>query len=294
MKVKTILSGLLIFLICFIASSSCSKDQPKQDMVLVPAGDFMMGCNKAVDMECESDEKPYHKVYLDEFYIDKYEVTNEQYQLCVNVSRCRAAHYDDGSCWRTDSSSSNNWNQGVVSQEFRGGTNPVVCIDWSEAKTYCEYAGKRLPTEAEWEKAARGTDGRKYPWGNQSIASGQYGNFVDESAKRKYSGLTIIVNGYDDGYAGTAPVGSFPLGVSPYGAMDMAGNVSEWCADWIDLNYYKNSPRLNPRGPLTGPYRSVRGGSWDFHPKHLRSALRGRNYIVNRLNNTGFRCAKTP
>lgn len=248
------------------------------DMVYVSSGYFQMGCNSAVDNQCEDDEKPYHKVSLDSFYIDKHEVTVEQYGACVQGGKCKTPT-SDGYCNFGDP---------------RRNGNPMNCVDWSQAKAYCEWSGKRLPTEAEWEKAARGTDGRKYPWGNMPIGSAKFGNFADESGKRMFTNWKNFVEDYDDGFALTAPVGSFPAGASPYGALDMAGNVWEWVYDWYDANYYSASPEKNPPGPAAGQMRGLRGGSWSSSPKENRVSFRNKAAPLSRVDNVGFRCAKSP
>ncbi len=194
------------------------------EMVLVPAGEFTMGSNSGDD-----DEKPPHLVYLDAFWIDKYEVTNAFYKKCV----------DAGKCQRPNPTGSSTRNAYYGNTQFDN--YPVIYVAWADAKTYCEWAGKRLPTEAEWEKAARGTDGRTYPWGN------------DWDAKKLNSG--------EGGAGDTVAVGSYPAGASPYGVMDMAGNVWEWVADWYDASYYSKSPVRNPTGPSSGQTRGVRGGA---------------------------------
>jgi formylglycine-generating enzyme required for sulfatase activity len=220
------------------------------EMVLVPAGEFTMGSNEY------DDEKPPRRVYLDAFHIDKYEVTNAQYRRFVQATN-RAAP-----SWY--------WND----PKFNGSTQPVVGVSWHDAAAYCGWAGKRLPTEAEWEKAARGTDGRKYPWGEAWDAS--------------------RANSDDSKLGRTAPVGSYATGASPYGAQGMAGNVWEWVADWYAADYYQRSPERNPKGPESGQYRVVRGGSWVSAPLNLRASGRlnlstspdARGYYV------GFRCAR--
>ncbi|MBI3245402.1 MAG: SUMF1/EgtB/PvdO family nonheme iron enzyme [Deltaproteobacteria bacterium] len=181
-----------------------------------------MGCNAQVDTGCSNDERPGRMVFLDAFAIDIYEVTVAAYRQCVEAGKCTAPN-TGGSC---------NWNTSDRAQ------HPINCVDWSQANAYCRWAGKRLPTEAEWEKAARGTDRRVYPWGNAWDATK----------------ANVSTNG-------TVAVGSYPAGKSPYGALDMSGNVWEWTADWYADAYYHNGPVKNPKGPESGQVRSVRGGS---------------------------------
>jgi len=209
---------------------------PQDSMIYIPAGEFTMGSNEA------NNEKPIHKVYLDAYYIDKYEVTVGQFRKFCNAT---------GRTIPVQPS----WNQ--------GDNYPVVNVSWEDASAYASWAGKRLPTEAEWEKAARGEDSRKYPWGNEW--NGSYCNHG--------SGDSLHIDA-SDGYERTAPVGSFPQGASPYGVMDMAGNVWEWCQDWYDENYYKKSPSRNPTGSSSGSIRVVRGGGWSVPQSYCRSAYR--------------------
>jgi len=221
-------------------------------LVYVPAGEFLMGSADG-DADAYDDEKPQHRVYLDAFWMDRTEVTKDQYQQCVAAGKCAAP-----SCRGTGQ-----------------GNHPVVCVSWQDAADYCAWAGRRLPTEAEWEKAARGTDGRKYPWGNEAPDCNRlnYGGCVNNN---------------------TSAVGSYPKGASPYGALDMAGNVWEWVADWYDAKYYAGSSARNPTGPASGEYRVVRGGSWFGHQRGVRAAYRDR-YLPDYCNvNIGFRCALYP
>lgn len=228
----------------------------KETMVLIPADEFEMGDHHGVGFD---DEQPVHTVYLDAFYIDKYEVTNAQYRKFMDATGHSAPGY---------------WNDALVNAPKQ----PVVGLSWHDAVAYAEWEGKRLPTEAEWEKAARGgLVGKRYPWGDEAPdAGGVYRANYDPG-------------GFDeDGYFYTSPVGSFaPNG---YGLYDMAGNVWEWCADWRDGGYYANSPYNNPLGPDSGSFRVLRGGSWLYGPGRLRVADRD-DYSPSLTDiNIGFRC----
>ena len=224
-------------------------------LVYVPEGEFLMGSENG-----EGDEDPEHTVYLDAFWIDSTEVTNAQYRLC----------YDAGICSYPNINSSAT--RGRYFNNYKYENYPVIGVDWYQAKEYCEWAGKRLPTEAEWEKAARGTDGRTYPWGEES-PNADLANYNENDTKE---------------------VGSYPAGASPYGALDMAGNVREWVADWHDSDYYDSSPFKNPQGPVSGTYRVIRGGgSWDDE-WCLRTANRNYSDNGNWNGDLGFRCALSP
>jgi formylglycine-generating enzyme required for sulfatase activity len=235
-------------------------------MCLVPAGTFMMGCNEAVDNECDPwvptwvpNEKPYHEVNLDAFEIDKYEVTAGEFKACVDARGCTAADTDQDCTY------------GVSGQE----SHPINCVDWNEAKAYCEWAGKRLPTEAEWDKAARGTDGRKYPWGN---------DYVDcDHAVQTATDCSISC---------TAPVGSKPAGASPYGAEDMVGNVWEWVEDCWHSSYSgaPSTGEVWSGGDCT--HRVLRGGGWNTGASYLRASSRVSSDPLNRIPWDGFRCAR--
>ncbi len=233
-----------------------TKTNPKDgaEMILIPAGDFLMGSTDA-DKLADDREKPQHKVYLDAYYMYKTEVTVAQYRkFCTATDRKMPNAPDWG--WQD--------------------THPIVNVTWNDAKAYADWAGAILPTEAQWEKAARGGDGRIYPWGNTWDAT--------KCANRENSG-----NGNTT--RGTHPVGSFPTGASPYGVMDMAGNAWEWCADWYGAGYYKNSPLKNPIGPATGECRVMRGGSWFNSYGICRGALRTDGDPGDNDDGFGFRCA---
>ena len=211
------------------------------EMVLVPAGTFLMG--EENDPDAFDDEKPEREVYLDAFWIDKTEVTNGMYEQCVDASVClsqkKFAH--------NAATGSNHFNDPQYN------SYPAVYVNWEDGYTYCSWVGRRLPTEAEWEKAARGTNGYKYPWGNSSPDS-SYANF----------------NEY---FGDTQPVGSYPKGASPYGALDMAGNVYEWTADWFSERYDPND-LTNPKGPSSGTVHVLRGASFFPDEQYIRTTLR--------------------
>jgi formylglycine-generating enzyme required for sulfatase activity len=224
-------------------------------MRLVPAGIFPMGSNDG-----EANEKPIHDVYLNGYYIDQYEVTNVFYKACV----------DAGVCEPPKAFSSNARPSYYGNPSFD--TYPVVYVSWTMAKTYCEWRGATLPTEAQWEKAARGTDGRTYPWGEK----------IDNTFAN-----------YFDYVHDTSSVGSYPSGISPYGLYDMAGNVWEWVSDWYLVNYYLYSSLENPFGPDTGQFRVLRGGSWEEDSDDVRSSHRDRNIpTYSMMVQYGFRCAR--
>ncbi|MEO7863351.1 MAG: SUMF1/EgtB/PvdO family nonheme iron enzyme, partial [Nitrospirales bacterium] len=226
-------------------------------MVLIPTGESTMGSPVG---KGDGNEHPQHQVYLDAFDIDKFEVTVARYaEFLQAMKRAKPAFWD-----QVDTS--------------KHGNLPVVGVDWNDAEAYCRWAKKRLPTEAEWEKAARGTDERTYPWGNEAPTS-NLANFGKERIKKFYDRRL-------------APVGSYEAGKSPYGIYDLAGNVWEWVADWDDESYYEQSASRNPPGPSSGIDRVIRGGSWLHQPDDMRSAGRDRGTPTLRNDSIGFRCAR--
>jgi formylglycine-generating enzyme required for sulfatase activity len=236
-------------------------------MIYVPARTFQMGSAER-DLYAAGHEKPPHQATLDAFWIDKYEVSNAQYARCVEAGACQKSAFVDDAA-------------------YNGADYPVVGVSWQDAADYCGWAGGRLPTEAEWEYAARGPDEPIYPWGD--TFDGKRTNFCDVNCS-----LGFENESYDDGYERTAPVGSFPAGASWVGALDMAGNVLEWVNDWYAGDYYANSPRQNPRGPETGDYKVLRGGSWGNAEGDVRAAYRYRVNPDVRSARFGFRCVLEP
>ncbi|MFH1530735.1 MAG: SUMF1/EgtB/PvdO family nonheme iron enzyme [Pseudomonadota bacterium] len=254
-----------------------------QDVVRIPGGAFPMGCNAALDPRCEADEDPAHMVYLDPFEIHRREVTVREYGLCVAGGACKKDHF------KSVASGNTFCNFSVDLHE----EHPMNCVDWIGADAYCRWMGMRLPTEAEWEMAARGPDGRSYPWGDRGFeATGRVANIADLSLQRDQPDVSVIA-GYDDGFHMTAPVGSFPDGASPFGALDMAGNVWEWVSDRYDAGYYENSPERSPAGPETEHERVVRGGAWADGPSEARTTARGSARPEAKTGILGFRCAAT-
>lgn len=265
------------------------------EMVFVPAGKFAMG---------SENEGPIHKVYLDDFWIDRTEVTNAQFAAFIEATGYTTTAEKRGESWVDDVSGINNadWKhpQGADSNLNGLDEHPVVHVSWYDAAAYCQWRDARLPTEAEWEKAARGVDGYLFPWGN--LFDGELLNSCDINCPANWRDITI-----NDKYARTAPVGSYPGGASPYGVLDMVGNVVEWVADWYAYDYYSVSPLTNPQGPtddemprpsifnhrLRGS-KVIRGGSWVASERAASTNYRNTSYPDYSDNDLGFRCAYTP
>ncbi|MCP4288867.1 MAG: formylglycine-generating enzyme family protein [Gammaproteobacteria bacterium] len=254
----------------------------------VPAGSFLMGSTKK-DKDALSREQPQHDVTLSVYHISRYPVTNAQYQVFVDdggyTEQWQACWTSEGWMWMEKKNITGPATYGGV---YDLPNHPVVGVSWYEAAAFCQWltirlqgCGKlaadeviKLPTEAQWEKAARSDDGRIYPWGNEITPE--------------------LANYGDTGLGVTSTVGCFPRGISPYECEEMAGNVWEWCLDWFDENYYSESPKENPPGPVSGSFRVFRGGYWGYDARICRSAYRIFGRPGDRGNNIGFRLLRTP
>jgi sulfatase modifying factor 1 len=221
-------------------------------MVLIPLGEFTMGSDKGDD-----DEEPVHRVFLDSFYIDKFEVTNGRYAKFVEAIQSEPP-----------------WGFDDKDTPVLHADQPVRWVNWMDAMGYCLWAGKRLPSEAEWEKAARGVDGRVYPWGNELPTPSH------------------AVFGLKEGADTVSTIGNRDKGKSPYGVHDMAGNLYEWTTDWYDDQFYSKNPAINPRGPTEGTAKVQRGGSYTNTPYRLRATFRTKGDPTEHDPNVGFRCAQ--
>ena len=220
----------------------------------VPAGEFLMGSSQ-YDRDLDTNEAPQHKVWLDAFWISRTQVTNRMYARCVEAGVCQY-------------SASQRTNPRYLNPQFAD--HPVVYVAWQAAQDYCEWSGGRLPTEAEWEKAARGRQGQKYSWGNGPPADG-------------------VINA-NQLVGDTTPAGQFPAGASPYGALDMGGNVREWVWDWYDPYYYQYAPQKNPTGPASGEKKVLKGASYSDSLRFARPANRLAHEAASPGVNRGFRC----
>lgn len=233
-------------------------------MVLIPAGEFLMGTSLS-HRDGGRDEYPQRRVSLPPFYIDVYEVTNGRYLQFITATGHRVPEHPRDRKLTL-------WRETTVPDAFRD--HPVTNVDWADAAAYCSWAGKRLPTEAEWERAARGTSGRRFPWGET------------EPTRAMANYLNQWRNG-----AGLEPVGSHPQGATPEGVQDLEGNVWEWVADWYDPHYYENGSVSNPQGPPEGTRKVIRGSGWESEAPLLRAAHRVNSDPANRNHSLGFRCA---
>lgn len=232
------------------APFACTGDAAESATLPIPGGVFTMGCNAEVDKNCAPDEDPMRSVTLTAFAIEQTETTQGRYAACVAAQKCSPP----ACAWDCSEAAS-----------------PAVCVTWNQAKDYCAWSGRRLPTEAEWELAARGADGRKYPWGNDE----------PDCTRANMAGCSGKVDA----------VGQHPGGASPYGALDMSGNAVEMVADWYDKAYYQSAPATDPTGPATGNRYTGRGGGYKSEAVWQRTSARDWYDITDTGASLGFRCA---
>lgn len=228
------------------------------NMVFIPGGEFIMGNSESVD----EDERPAVKVYVGDFYINKYEIANEAYNKFII-----ATGHTPPPFWKDN--------------RFKHSNHPVVGVSFHDAVAYTKWAGQRLPTEAEWEKAAKGDGNLKWPWGNN---------------KPRKKDILFYLNSFGryDNYEYTAPVDYYPAGISPYGVYNMLGNVWEWCSDWYEAQYYSRIDTINPTGPESGNRKVLRGGAWSNSFENISITRRISNFPDVQLDIYGFRTAITP
>jgi formylglycine-generating enzyme required for sulfatase activity len=254
------------------------RGKDNAEMVYIPAGEFTLG-----------EAASARTIYLDAFWMDKFEVTNAQFQQFVDATGYKTDAEKQG--WGFEYT--NVWQrmEGISWRAPRGAGStiqlafPVVLVSWNDANAYCAWAGKRLPTEAEWEKAARGSDARVFPWGNQW--DGTRLNFCDSNCAYAWKDASV-----NDRYAEVAPVGSYAANASPYGVLDLAGNVWEWTADWFDADYPRTMPTRNPIGPTSGQLKVLRGGAWSIDAFYARATSRFAQPPDFRERSVGFRCVQ--
>ncbi len=256
---------VLLLSLCLVSPGFANETSSTDEMVLIPAGKSQMGSRRSLlelkphdlfntDRHTLGPENPAHEVYLDAYYIDTFEVTNKKFKKFVEATGAKQP-------------------RGWKKSDFNGDQQPVVGISWKEAVAFCKWSGKRLPTEAEWEKAGRGKRPVSYPWGNSPPDSEKL-NFNEEKMK-------------------TTPVGSYEKGKSDYGVYDLSGNVSEWVHDWHYPEYYLFSPKENPQGPEKGQYKIIRGGNWRNGIDDVDLTYRNATAPNVRNDTVGFRCAKS-
>ena len=241
-----------------ISDSSENIKRDPVEMVLIKADEFLMGSKSG---EGRPDERPQRNIFLDEYSIDVHEVSNARYLKFIRETERKEPP--------------NSYSDGLLSKESEVENLPVVQVTWYDAVDYCRWAGKRLPTEAEWEKAARGKNGNTYPWGSEILSNNSV-NF-----DKDWEGIKTLWN-----------VDMHAEASSSYGIKNMSGNVREWVADWYAPDYYKNAPLKNPSGPKTGILKVIKGGSWHSFKSDVRPASRGKGGFALKTDGIGFRCAR--
>jgi formylglycine-generating enzyme required for sulfatase activity len=273
-------------------------DTDQAVMVYVPAGAFLRGTSAARAQVLTAQfgdyfavETPQRSIYLSAYYIDKFEVTNQQYAQFLAALATDGRRYAHPQAPPDKDPIPTYWHD----RRLNDATQPVTGVDWYDAYAYCGWAGRHLPTEAQWEKAARGPSGQEYPWGNtwtaanSNNAESTFGHpilshqqWIHLLAPLRLEALQRL----------TTPVGSFPDGVSPYGVHDMGGNLWEWCQDAYQKDYYRYAPSRNPPGPPSSPYKVLRGGCWSSYRGEIRAAYRNYDLATDRHLEVGFRCVR--
>ena len=276
--VLTVLVGILMNPFVIVSAESGPATKDGAPMVMIPAGPFPMGV-PAGDRDGGRDEYPRHEVQLDSYYLDKFEVTNARYLEFVKATGHRIPQ-------NPTNPTRNLWQGDAIPDSLTD--RPVVNVDWSDADAYCKWAGKRLPTEAEWEKAARGDqDARIYPWGNEmaGLSRANFGRTGLSGPVRDRPERLLL-------YPPIISVTKYENALSPYGLYQMVGNVAEWVADWYDKDYYKTGPERNPKGPEAGSHKVFRGGGWLDSTPTVRVAQRFGTDPKTSMNWLGFRCGR--
>ena len=261
-KLSFLVFAILSFLILKQDASASSDRENQRDpveMIQIPAGEFLMGSKQE---KGRRDEKPQRIIFLDTYEIDAYEVSNERYLNFINKTQRKEPP--------------NPYSKGLLSELTGIGNLPVVQVTWYDAVDYCRWTGKQLPTEAQWEKSARGEKGLVFPWGNTSPSTEKI-NF-----QKNWEGTKTLW-----------PVNKDLNSSSSYGLKGMAGNVREWVQDWYAPDYFENSPKKNPTGPEQGILKVIKGGSWHSFKADVRSASRGKGGFALKTDGIGFRCART-
>ena len=256
--IKVLLVLIFIFNFGGVVKLAFSNNREKPKMVFIPSGEYLMGSKKGVG---RPDEYPIHKVYLDAFYLDRFETTGKDFEEYLSAN---PKQHPTITGW---------WGR-QVRPDMKN--RPVFGLTWKRCSDYCDWRGKRLATEAEWERAAAGLAGRKYPWGNES----------PDQKKANFNRCCFIRKGLS-----INEIGSHQSGITPEGIHDLAGNIAEWVYDWYDKNYYKNSAYDNPRGPISGTNRTIRGGAWNSLSGYLRSSARYGYDDAKDFYGIGCRCA---
>lgn len=299
--ILSIIVLLIIIIIILLLNQKPGNMVSKLDgmtLIYIPAGEFTMGYTEKEITHVASSNYQFinHKVMLDGYWMDMTEVTNDMFAKFINETQYVTDAEKRGNGYvalptvywqRVDGAS---WKHPRGPDSNQGGfeNHPVVQVSWNDAKGYCDWAGRRLPTDAEWEKAARGTDLRLYPWGNNE-PNGELANLPDLKFK-EYIKIDFIKPNYDDGYIFTSPVGSYPNGKSPYGILDMSGNVWEWVSDFASEDYVKHPEINNPKGPAFSEAHIIRGASWDVE-YGATSVHREMDWTNESSASLGIRCA---